>query len=239
LQSDIKTAQYDSPPFHRRSDTDIGQFLASSTNKSDSELQNAAVEPESILQATLHNHHNQLTGSGQHSSPSSGVVTVRRSVSSRESAPRSYWTAPAAMMSRVHHYVDDPSVAGRRRAAHRRRGAPSVLGNAPPDDVPAGGAAGDVSAGAAAASAGIVVGMTTAAMLDAAAVVGAASCCYDDDDMDTDERFLLERAKCRQERLQMQQKKNRKRQPRRYRIEAKFAADEPKFEKKTIKALIL
>ena len=38
----------------------------------------------------------------------------------------------------------------------------------------------------------------------------------EDDELDDDENFLRERAKCRLERLQMQQKKTRKRTPRRY-----------------------
>ena len=38
----------------------------------------------------------------------------------------------------------------------------------------------------------------------------------EDDELDDDEHFLRERARCRLERLQMQQKKTRKRTPRRY-----------------------
>jgi len=41
---------------------------------------------------------------------------------------------------------------------------------------------------------------------------------WEDDELDDDENFLRERARCRLERLQMQQKKTRKRTPRRYQL---------------------
>jgi len=39
---------------------------------------------------------------------------------------------------------------------------------------------------------------------------------WEDDELEDDENFLRERARCRLERLQMQQRKTRKRTPRRY-----------------------
>jgi len=204
-----------SHPFHRHSVTDVRPFFSIHTmNKSDSNLHTA------IAESTLNHHHtSQQPHSSSHSpAAATAAASVRRTVSSREASTssRHHQVAPAtsSVAGHVTHMevLDDSAAVVRRRALHRRRITSSSLACPDVDDVHARGADGDVTATPPPSA----VTMATTAPHDTSAAAGAASHGYDDEDCDTTEQFMLERAKCRQERLQMLQKKCKKRQPGRY-----------------------